>query len=323
VSGDVAVFDFDELGHRIVPTGTWSTSVTGSTTLYGTFAPKLGPVTGLRHIVSPSVSFSYSPEFNHLSYIDSTGKRVPRFNNFGGIAVSGFRLERMDFALDQRLQVRLGEGEKVRKLDNLVSMNVTGSYNFLYREQNLDHPLSQLFTSLFIQPPTNMNASANAIVDVYQGRPLRSLTFNTGIDLTGRATQRAAAPELAAEQKQTYYDQDLTDFDDRWQLGLAYSYSGGYDDADWSTNQTVNISARYRMTPNWLVDYSTLYDITNRQFGIQHFSLSRDLHCWTAQFTRTFAPGGEAEYYVRLSVKDQKELFVERGTRTGSLGGIQ
>ena len=34
-------------------------------------------------------------------------------------------------------------------------------------------------------------------------------------------------------------------------------------------------------------------------------------------------PGGEAEYYFRLAVKDQKELFIERGTRIGSLGGIQ
>jgi len=38
---------------------------------------------------------------------------------------------------------------------------------------------------------------------------------------------------------------------------------------------------------------------------------------------RTFNRGGEAEYYFRLTVKDQRELYVERGTRVGSLGGIQ
>ena len=55
----------------------------------------------------------------------------------------------------------------------------------------------------------------------------------------------------------------------------------------------------------------------------QRFGLIRDLHCWQASFTRIFNVGGEAEYYFRLGVKDQREVFVERGTRIGSIGGIQ
>ena len=49
----------------------------------------------------------------------------------------------------------------------------------------------------------------------------------------------------------------------------------------------------------------------------------QDLHCWQASFTRNFIVGGETEYYFRLAVKDQKELYVERGNRNSSFGGIQ
>ena len=33
--------------------------------------------------------------------------------------------------------------------------------------------------------------------------------------------------------------------------------------------------------------------------------------------------GGEAEYYFRISIKEQSEIYYERGTRAGSIGGIQ
>ena len=47
------------------------------------------------------------------------------------------------------------------------------------------------------------------------------------------------------------------------------------------------------------------------------------MHCWEAVFTRSFVPGGEAEYYFRLGVRDQREIYYERGSRAQSFGGIQ
>ena len=66
-----------------------------------------------------------------------------------------------------------------------------------------------------------------------------------------------------------------------------------------------------------------LRDVTLSQVQSQRFSLTRKIHCWDAMFTRSFVPGGEAEYYFRLGVRDQKEIYFERGTRAQSFGGIQ
>ena len=79
----------------------------------------------------------------------------------------------------------------------------------------------------------------------------------------------------------------------------------------------------YQVSPAWQLDYSTSYDITKRNVLTQRYGITRDLHCWQASFTRTFTPGGEAEYYFRLGIKEQREVYIERGTRVGSLGGIQ
>jgi len=91
----------------IVPTGTWSASLTTSTTIYGGFRPHLGPLVGLRHVVFPSVSLQYSPEFPNLTFVDGNGIRQNRFQGFSGIGISGFKNARMAFSLDQRLQAKL------------------------------------------------------------------------------------------------------------------------------------------------------------------------------------------------------------------------
>ena len=245
-----------------------------------------------------------------------------RFQSFGGIGVSGFKRMNMSFSLSQRLQVKLKRGEEIQKLDNLLSMTTSGTYNFLYKDQGLDHPLSVLNSNMFVQPPGLMSASLNWSTDVYNPRPLRTLGLNLNLDLRKGGRKRQALPGLALEDRDESDSQDGV-FRDEWSVGLAYSYSGGYPGfGSWASNQNANAVVRWNLTPSWNIDYSASYDVTQGEIGTQQFTLGRDLHCWHATLSRTFAPGGEAEYYFRLGVKEQREIFVERGTRGGSVGGI-
>ena len=113
------------------------------------------------------------------------------------------------------------------------------------------------------------------------------------------------------------------DFRENWRLSLAYSYSGGYAGPSWSSQKTANAVLSYSFSPNWQFDYSTAFDFTRSEVLSQRFSLTRRIHCWDAVFTRSFTPGGEAEYYFRLGIRDQREVYIERGTRVQSFGGIQ
>ena len=318
--GNLAVFDFDELGNKIVPTGTWSSALTTSATFYGTFEPHLGALRGLRHVLFPSASFTYSPEFPHLIFRDSLGILRSRFRDFAGIGVSGFKQFRMNFGLDQRLQAKLVHGERVDKLDNLLSWNLGGSYDFLYREEGLLHPLSMIGSNVLLQPPGVLNASLSWQTDVYSPRPLRTLGYNLGLNLAS-GERRRATPTLPVEQTPVAPEEEA--FAEQWSMDLAYSYSGGYQGSTWGSSQTANAVAHYQLSPGWGLDYSASYDVSLHEVGTQRFGLARDLHCWQAVFSRTFAPGGEAEYYFRLGVKDQREIYIERGTRSGSIGGIQ
>ena len=122
---------------------------------------------------------------------------------------------------------------------------------------------------------------------------------------------------------ETRQAQDV-DFRQPWSLSLAYSYSGGYGSGPiWSSNQVMNGVAHYGFTRAWRLDYAASFDVTHHQVLTQRFGLTRDLHCWEASFSRSFNPGAEAEYYFRLAIKDQKEIYLERGTRETSFGGIR
>lgn len=319
-SSNAVLFDFDELGHKLVPAATWSSALTMGTSFYGTFAPHVFGLAGLRHVVSPSVSVTYSPEFGGLLFHDSTGVERNRFNGFGSIAISGARTENVAFSLDQRLQVKLNRNGQVQRLDNLLSWTISGNYNFLWREFHQLHALSPLASSVFLQPPGVVNASLTWITDPYQGRPVRNLTANVGLNLTHGGTRKGPAPELPIDQASLGEPR----FDEDWSLGLAYSYAGGYTTGPlWSAAQTANAVGRWQFSPAWGLEYSSSLDITHHNLTTQRFGVTRDLHCWEASFTRTFVLGGEAEYYFRLSVKDQREIYFERGTRVGSIGGLQ
>ena len=322
------VFDHDVLGNTIVPATTWAASMTASTTIYGSFRPQIGSLVGLRHVVFPSVSVSYSPDFQNLTYVDENGIRRQRFEGFSSIGISGFKSARMNFSLAQRLQAKLKKGDAVERLDNLLSLDISGNYNFLWREQLAKHPLSVLNSSLRLQPPAKFGADVSWQTDVYSQRPVRSLSYNVWLTKSGTTARRGTTPSTTPgtgnEVPLDLRTQEDVDFSEPWNVSLAFSSSGGYASGSrWVKQQTLNGVFHYDLTRAWRLDYAASYDFTNHQVLAQRYSLVRDLHCWVASFTRSFATDGEAEYYFRISIKEQRELYVEHGTRQTTFGGIQ
>jgi hypothetical protein len=244
-----------------------------------------------------------------------------RFNSFGGIGISGFENATMSFVLDQRIQAKLRHGDQIQRLDNLLTWTTAASSDLLWREHGAKHPFSPITSGVFLQPPGAVSANLGWTLDPYARRRFTNLTYNLSLNVASRGQRAKAAPDLPVDQTRN----SSASFDEDWSLGLAWSYSGGYQSLaePWTSQKTANAVARWQVSPGWGLEYSTSADVTNRILTTQRFALTRDLHCWTAAFTRIFIVGGEAEYYFRISVKDQKEIYLERGSRIGSVGGIQ
>jgi lipopolysaccharide export system protein LptA len=124
--------------------GSWSSGASLNTVMYGTYFFKgKGKVQAIRHVITPSVSFSYNPDFSDPSrgvyrFVQTNEEgdsvRVSKYEGFAFGSPSGNESRSMSLSLQNNLELKVKDEEdtvtgykKVKIFDNL-SMN--GSYNF-------------------------------------------------------------------------------------------------------------------------------------------------------------------------------------------------
>ena len=113
-----------------------------STRIYGMFNFRFGPVKAIRHVINPSVTFSYHPDFGKASlgwwksYTDNTGY-VHRYSIFeqslyGGPADG--QSGRLNFSIGNNLEMKVANPKDTvtgtRKITLLENLNLSMSYDF-------------------------------------------------------------------------------------------------------------------------------------------------------------------------------------------------
>jgi hypothetical protein len=313
-------FDRDLTGRRPARAGVWRAGAGASTTLYGTFAPDIGPWVGFRHVMQPAVSYSFQPEFPGLTYRDSTGAKRSRFESVGGISAGGgVRSSQMSMSLGNRFEAKVRRGEQVRKLTNLADLNLSASYNFLHKEQGQKHGLSDIGADLRLNPHRMFNLYVSATYDPHR-RDIEALSTRSSFSLSGSAPGGGAADGTLPGEEGAGTAAASTSRPERrsaasavpmqgWRLGLTHSYSRGRDPGDYSS--LLQSSLSFSLTRNWNLSYSNRYDLEGREMISQSTSIHRNLHCWEASLTRNIS-GGVSEYYFRINIKELPDIQYER-----------
>ena len=156
-------------------THNYSGSISMSTRLYGMFNfGKHRKLQAIRHVVSPSISASFSPEkgtyFNGwrtISYVDTTGRvQTTDYNiyagNIGSYPGKG-KTASLNFSLANNFEAKVrdlrdttGTGsKKIKLIDNL---NFSGGYNFLAEQFKMSNISVNMSTSIFGKLGINANA---------------------------------------------------------------------------------------------------------------------------------------------------------------------
>ena len=148
----------DSIAYDTIPgfkrSGEYSLSGSVSTKIYNTLQfKKLGNLQAVRHVMTPSIGFSYRPDFSDPKYgyyqnlfyqdgtpvNDLTYNRQRRYSIFQGSPYSGpgeGRSASINFSLDNNMELKVrslkdttGTGNK--KIPIIQGLNFSGSYNFL------------------------------------------------------------------------------------------------------------------------------------------------------------------------------------------------
>jgi hypothetical protein len=322
--------------HGFRRAGDGSASANLSTTIYGMYNFRHGDIVAIRHVMTPSISFTYRPDFStpnwgYYNTIKSTND-TPMTRTYSyyqnGIygAPSQGKVQAIGFNLDNNLEMKVkthtDTSEGTKKIKLLESLSINGSYNYVADSLKLSHIALQGRTTLF----DKVNISASTTLDPYfhdtlgqdinkyqitNGGKLGTLTnanitcsFNLNpAAFKSQTTTKGTPDELAAINK---HPNDYVDFKIPWSLNVSYgmyytkNLASGVTTPE--TSQTLNFSGDLKLTPKWKIGFTSGYDFVAHDLTYTSLTFYRDLHCWEMHLN--WVPfGSHQSYSFQLNVK--------------------
>jgi hypothetical protein len=322
----------------------YNSSISMSTTVYGQGAFKHGKIAAIRHIITPSLSASFSPDFtegDRFGYrdiqTDSEGT-ISRYSIFEDGIVghpSGGRQGSLNFGLGNNLELKVRTKKDttnggIKKVKILESLRFGAGYNFLADSLNLSQISMNGNTVLF----KRVNVNFRSVFDPYQYH------FNTGTQsykavnkfeikkgklarFVGGGISMSANlnPNAKDKVRQTnrnwlgpQYSNYEVDFDIPWSMRLNYAlnYSKPYG-ADAISSQSVTFTGDIKLTDYWKIGYSSGYNFASKEMTITKIDMHRDLHCW--EFSFSWIPIGQYrrfDFTLRVKANTLKDLKISK-----------
>ena len=308
---------------------TFSTSASLQTILYGqkNFGKK-SPIVAIRHMMTPSFSFTYSPDFGARSwgyyrdYANARGEITPYSIFEGGIygAPSTGLTQSLGFNIANNIEMKVkskSDSTGVKKVKIFENLNVSGGYNFAAEKYKWS-VFSVNAQSSFFDNKLNVNSSLT--IEPYQ------IVFANGSD-TGIRTENFGHFSLQGFNLQLSYPMSDAIFGKKEELSKKYKKKGEirnenyyFDDdnyAHYIPTWTLNVNANYaytkglsrlgtkvatvgldgsiKLTPYWNINGSTNYDIVNKTLAYTRLGFSRDQRSFTITFN--WVPFGQYKVY--------------------------
>ena len=269
------VVNIDSTGQGFFPDYQYNFSASMNTRLYGTININKGRLRGIRHIITPSVSLNYTPDFTDPSYgfyqevqvstrgtdvrtiegkqVTGTFRRIstfdPRQTNYG--SQSGG----VSFSLSNTIEAKVRaksdtaekEFEKITLLDNL---SLSTNYNFFAKEFKLA-PISFSATSRVRKFDINMNGTLDPYKYVQDGSSLVGSRIDElqapSLSNLGFSIGKSFQPAQAKQKKQLPQNSNLPNNDfQQEQVNQVNRNINEY--VDWSVPWQFQFSYQYNLS---------------------------------------------------------------------------
>ena len=294
----------------------FATRVSLNTKIYGLYQFKSKKIKALRHVFTPSLSFSYRPDFSEekfgyydWSIVDSTGNQNDLYSYFKegiyGTAPRG-KSGNINLTLENNLELKIrARNDSVveyKKIALFRSLRFSGDYNLAVDSFNLSaisfSGRTELIPKMNIQfkgslNPYQMDEQGGRIEEfVWENEKslgrLTNFNFTLSWDLkSSEETKEREKPENTSEQEWNMIQDnpgDYVDFNIPWNVGLNYSYDLSKPSLEKTINQTFNVNGNVRLTEKWKIGFRSGYDFDTKKISYSSFDVYRDLHCWEMRF---------------------------------------
>ena len=268
----------------IYRTYSYSGSVSARTDLYGTFYPNVFGILGLRHTISPVISYSYSPDIN----------KHPNVRSYVGGGAGSTKSQSIGVGIQHVFQAKYRKGEIEKSID-LISVNSGFSYNFEADTRKYS-ALSTSFQSSAIPRITFNGRMTHSLykpgtdeVDFWSPS-LENFDFNASFSFSGKSfifddpadrgiTRGADSPEELFQSRgglPTYMSAAQG-----WRFSASYGYSESGSDQSFRKFSFFRFNLNFNLTPTTSFNYSHDYDIDDNKTIHNSVRIVRQLHCWS------------------------------------------
>jgi lipopolysaccharide assembly outer membrane protein LptD (OstA) len=316
-------------GQSIYP----SISIGYNPKIYGMYLFKNSNIKAIRHVMSPSIGFSYVPDVssimhnNYYQYEQTNGapKQYSIFDGslYGTPQGGGRQSANITMALKNNFEMKYLDvndtSSTEKKVSLLENLDFTGSYNLMADSNKLSvinmttgtrlwhDKLNIQFGSVFDPYAINPAGKKTRYYDLEKNGQLARLvsaTMSVGTSFSssdGKGTTNTNPNQQQINQtnqnptlNNNRSNQDVN-FDIPWSLKFSYSWGYSKPGLKASLINSTSFSGDMSITKKWKVSAQSGYDFTGKRFNPTSFNLSRDLHCWIMTFY--WVPFGTAKMY--------------------------
>ena len=315
-----------------------------STQVYGTARFRLGPLRGIRHIVTPSVNIGYSPDYSRapFNYYDAVlddpdGLEEPflRFPTrpFSAGSLPDEMALRVGYSLNNRLETKvLGRADSAATIKTLLNaFTLAGSYNLAadslrWSSIRMSGGQVTLFDNI-------LRVGFGGTLDIYAvddaGRRfdetllsrgeglvrIETFNFRLGVQATLRQLR-----DLALGERSAPAPTEIFSLVEKFRLSYNFTrtFRGSGANRGWNTGaNSINVNTgQIAISPKWSIRALTVgYDVRTRRLTYPSLSLGRDLHCWEMDF---FWAPRLSTFTFSIRVKPSSLGFLELPYRRGS-----
>ena len=295
-------------------TQNYSGSVSMSTRLYGMFNfGRYSKVQAIRHVISPSVSMSFSPEkgnigqngWTRLSYTDKNGEaQVYEYNMYQGQLgsyPSKGKSATANISIGNNLEAKVRDpadstGKGSKKVKILDQLNFSTSYNFLADSLKMNKISASTSTNLF----GKVNISASAAFDPYAAYIVNGSVrrFNTYAVMAGqglaRFTNASASASYSISGKGTINGndgrEDSSSPADYYQRIYYHPVTGEYVPGGWLYYTNPNVP--------WSMNFNTSFNCTI----LDKYDKDLDALVREPKYTATLGMSGNIKLTPRMSI---------------------
>ncbi len=306
-----------------------------NTKIYGTFNTAIGSLRAIRHVISPSISYS------HTISRQFSGTDIEALYRFDQNTIEKPQRRALNLNLRNLFQAKTVSGETENKFD-LFSLDFSTAYDF----DRTNRRLSPLTTTLDMRPTPALRLLFRSTHDFYDDENefklfspnLTNVSVTSTFGLNGfnlsslQQSSRANAnrnlgqdrfdvESNAAETTQVPAEQGIAiPFNMQIQHFYSRTRTGSPGKFRFTEIHNIKPTVSFSPTKNFSIQYFLYYDLKSKTINDQRVQLTRDLHCWELNLYWVVT-GIRQGYYLRIFIKDLPDVKIEQRKGVSTFGG--